>query len=217
MQCTARIYEIGGNIIDVTDQVEWHWDECEAANGCADGSILEDVANGLVSTVDSGGTIGDMVTIYAEYQNIYTSNQWTIRLVEQPSVEDFIAGAVLDPCQDLWEVCMRTAGCILDENEYIEGDFPGEIGFAADVSSGETLVVKLFFSTREDPGTDLTATFYDNMCMSVISQSPGGDLFEEAGLDWTLEISQGFNLDGLHLVEISSDATTDYYLRVEIQ
>lgn len=216
MQCTAVLHEIGGNATDITDQVDWYWYECEADNGCADGPIFEDVVGGLVSTVDSGGTIGDRATIYVEHQG-YTSNQWTIWLVEQPSVEDFIAGAVLDPCQDSLPICTTLAGCVLDENEYIEADFPGQISFIANATPGETLVVKLFFSTQEDPGTNLTVTFYDAGCMMEMSHSPLNDIFEMAGLDWTLEVSQEFAVDDLHLVEVSSNATTHYYLRVEIQ
>lgn len=218
MQCTV-IYPQPGGLppVDITDQMEWHWEECETAGGCVDGPVIESVVDGLVSTVDSGGTIGDRAFIYALYMDQLNTGRLAVRLIEQPSAENFVAGAVLDPCLESLPICTTTAGCVLDEDEYLEGDFPGFISFIANASPGEVLVVKVFFSTQEDPGNGIHTTFYDAGCAIEIAQGPLNDIFEAAGLDWTLEFSQGFAVDDLHLVEVTSDATTHFYLRVEIQ
>jgi hypothetical protein len=137
--------------------------------------------------------------------------------IPEPSFEDFIAGAILDLCQENLPICTTSAGCVLEEDEYLEGHMPGFKSFIVHGIPGDTLVVKVFFRTQDDPGHGFTVTFFEPGCVIEISQGPLNDIFEEAGLDWTLEFSQGFVLEGDHLIEVSSDATTHYYLRVEVQ
>lgn len=133
-------------------------------------------------------------------------------------LNDFIAGAEQDACMDNVPLCQTTAGCSMDDTKYVEGNFPGFVNFAVTTSADATIVVRLFLKTQGHPGENTEINWYEPGCSeSYTYESMGADVFAVAGADRVFEQEQQVSQEGLHLVEIYSDATTNYYLRVELQ
>ena len=138
--------------------------------------------------------------------------------IPEPTYENFIAGAEHDPCMANVPVCQTTAGCTMGENKYIEGNFPGFTNFVVTTPADFTIVVKLFFETRGHPGEDTEINWYEPGCHdSYTYESMGADIFAIAGGDRVFSQEQKVRLSGDHRVDVYCDATTHYYLRVELQ
>lgn len=136
----------------------------------------------------------------------------------QACLNDFLAGAEQDACMSNVPVCQTTAGCAMDETKYIQGHFPGFINFAVTTPADTTIVVKMFFETCNHPGEATEIDWYEPGCSeSYAYESLGADVCAVAGEDRVFEQEQAVLEEGAHLVEIYSDATTDYYLRVELK
>lgn len=138
------------------------------------------------------------------------------------SEADFIAGADHDPCQANIGVCQTTAGCTMGEYKYIEaggdGDRIGFRSFVVDTPADTTLVVKMFFKTREHPGEDTNITWYEVGCHdSYEYESMGKDIFSLAGNDRIFSQGMLLRQSGPHLVELDSDAVAHVFIRVELQ
>ncbi|HOX45719.1 MAG TPA: hypothetical protein PK668_19115 [Myxococcota bacterium] len=128
---------------------------------------------------------------------------------------DFIAGADPDPCQGNVPVCATSAGCVLAETKYMEGDFPGLASFVVTTPADTTIEVRLFFKTRVHPGEDTEFVWYEPGCGdSYVWESGGIDMFSKAGADRVFSHSHMVRRAGDHLIEVYSDATTHYFLRV---
>jgi hypothetical protein len=156
------------------------------------------------------------VSASCECDDGYASKK--LECIAEPKAEDFISGAQLDPCQANTPVCQTTAGCTLDETEYIEGSFPGFVNFVVTTQAGATIVVKIFFETQLHPGENTEIIWYEPGCNeSHTYESMGANIFLLAGNDWVFEQEQQVQLEGPHLIDVYSDATTHYYLRVELR
>jgi hypothetical protein len=99
IQCTAMAHYVGGSPppIDVTADggTTWSIDECDAAEGCINGAIIDNVTAGVVTT-HSGlglGQLGDMASVAAVYDG-RTSNPWTITLIN-----DYLCGVKIVPVE----------------------------------------------------------------------------------------------------------------------
>jgi hypothetical protein len=130
---------------------------------------------------------------------------------------DFIAGADADPCIANVPVCQTTAGCAMGETTYIEGDFPGVRNFIVTTPADTTITVKIFFKTRIHPGEDLEIRWYEPGCSNYHRYESGNiDLFSKAGSDRVFSQSRQVREAGDHLIDIYSDATAHYFVRVEL-
>jgi hypothetical protein len=131
---------------------------------------------------------------------------------------DFIQGADYEPCLSNLPICQQTAGCALGENKYTEGDFPGYLSFVVTTPADTTVVVKIFFKSRVHPGQDTEIIWYEPGCSDSYSyRSEGEDIFALAGSKRVFSQEQNLRRAGDHLVEVSSDAFTHYFLRVELK
>ena len=131
---------------------------------------------------------------------------------------DFIAGADYDPCESNIPICRQTAGCAMGENKYIEGDFPGYANFLVTTPADTTIVVKLFFKTRQHPGEDTEIIWYEPGCFDSFNyESKGDDIFAKAGGDRVFAQEHMVQREGDHLIEIFCDARTHYFARVELK
>lgn len=129
---------------------------------------------------------------------------------------DFIKGADHDPCQANIPVCQTTAGCAMNEATYLEGDFPGLQTFVVSTPADTDVEVRIFFDTRRHPGEDTEIRWYEPGCANYyVWESQGIDLFSKAGSDRVFSQTRKVRMDGDHLIEIYSDATCHYYMRVE--
>lgn len=130
---------------------------------------------------------------------------------------DFIIGADYSPCQANIPVCQTTAGCNMNESTYIEGEFPGRRTFVVTAPVDTDIVVKIFFKTREHPGEDTEIRWYEPGCADYYAyESDGIDIFSKAGSDRVFSKTKRMRSGGDHLIEIYSDATTNYFVRVEL-
>lgn len=139
------------------------------------------------------------------------------------SEQSFKSGANLDPCDQVIPICKGySAGCVLTDDRYLEGNFPGRIQFLVETIPGDWIIrVSFFFAERRSPGTDTTVDWFEPGCTDQYRYQESkdrlsGDLFEKAGRDQVFEVEQGIAEYGDHLIEINSDATARYVIRTEV-
>ena len=129
----------------------------------------------------------------------------------------FIAGAELEPCSSTVEICQVTAGCVLAEDEYLAGSFPGFRNFVVRTPDRATLAIRLFFEERRHPGEVTEIIWFEPGCAdSEKYDSNGADIIAEAGDGREFIRSALMQRAGDHLIEIYSDAHVQYLLRVEV-
>ncbi len=135
----------------------------------------------------------------------------------------FIGGRDVDLCEGVWNVCKgHTAGCILDEDHYIEGAFPGMRKFLVETTRGDWKIkVMLFLKDRLAPGNETEIRWYEPGCTDeyeykLSKNKMAGDLFEQAGPSQMFEEEHAVIEPGDHLVSVWSDATCRYDLKIEI-
>ena len=137
------------------------------------------------------------------------------------SAEDTFANNRINlMCDQAYAICDVTAGCLLDEDHYIEGVFPGTHRLVIETEEDVTPVrLLLFLSEMEAPGTELLVQVYQPNC--AMDSATGRehlenvDIFDVAGNDRTIIIELDAIGKGEHLVELFSDARARYMLAVE--
>jgi hypothetical protein len=144
-----------------------------------------------------------------------------VALTSCETAEDaFIGRRLLTMCDDTYYICNRPTGCVLDTKHYVEGLFPGErrVVIATDESDLD-LRVRLFLKNMRSPGTEIWIQLYEPDCSMDTyfgrEHLVDVDLFKEAGDDRMLIFELKASEEGEHLLEIYSDASTEYLLIVE--
>ena len=134
-----------------------------------------------------------------------------------PDAGAFIAGADVVPCMENVPVCQTSAGCIMGESRYVEGDFPGVINFVVTTPADTVIVVKLYFTKQVSPGEDTEITWYEPGCGDKQTYSSGvDDIFSKTGDDGVFSQEKEVRRQGDHLIEIVSDAYTHFYARIAL-
>jgi hypothetical protein len=134
--------------------------------------------------------------------------------------EAFVGDRLATLCDEAYWICGYPTGCVLDEDHYVEGAFPGIRRVAVDVKDPETeLKIRLFLSKMESPGTELLVQVYETDCTLNTDIARAHlidvDLFEEAGSDRMLSFDLTVLQAGEHLVEMYSDASVEYLFYIE--
>ena len=130
---------------------------------------------------------------------------------------NFTLGLELDRCDSTFAECGTSAGCILTEEEYLEGSFPGTREFIVPAIEEAVITVDIFFRTQVATGVDTEILWNEPGCFDQYQfRSNGRDIFFDAGNDRILSVSQQVFLSGDHLVQVFSDAVADYLLRVRV-
>ena len=132
----------------------------------------------------------------------------------------FIGSRSETACDSALSLCKgKVAGCVMDDTKYLKGTFPGSRRVMVKTTAGAWKIkVSLFLEGKASPGTETEISWYEPACSDVFKHQQskaGSDLFTAAGSDNTFEIEHSVAKAGDHLVEIFSDATTRYLLRVE--
>jgi hypothetical protein len=139
------------------------------------------------------------------------------------SPEDaFIGDRLLSLCDEAYWICDVPAGCVLSEDEYVEGVFPGVRRVVVVTEKEDVdLQVRLFFRKMEAPGTELLVQLYEPDCTIIPdlgqAQLVDVDLFEKAGDDRILAFDLTALQIGEHLLEIYSDSSVEYLLIVDVK
>jgi len=144
--------------------------------------------------------------------------------LDTTSEATFIGDRNEDLCNGVFHQCKgQTAGCILDEDHYIMGTFPGERKFLVETTQGDWKIkVLIFLAERLSPGTETEIRWYEPGCVDeykyqLSKDQLRGDLFEQAGRDQVFEVEQPVIEAGDHLVSVWSDAVCRFDLRVQIR
>lgn len=139
------------------------------------------------------------------------------------SEDHFIGSNKENLCSGVWYACKdQSAGCVLNQDQYLTGTFPGVRKFLVETPSGDWKIkIQLFLRDRLSPGTETEIDWYEPGCGDVYeyrlsrSKAPG-DLFEQAGKDQIFEVQQAVVNPGDHLVTLWSDSICRYLLKVEL-
>lgn len=134
------------------------------------------------------------------------------------SEDTFVQGARFDPCDNAIPVCSYTAGCRLTEGDnYIEANLPGYHSFIVPTTGEAEISLILYFREQEAPGTDIEIIWYEPGCRDQYDHFMEGiDLFRQVGNDRLWTVVGTVYREGDHLVEIRSDATAEFLLKVEV-
>lgn len=131
----------------------------------------------------------------------------------------FTEGRVEDLCQGAVPVCQKQAGCVLDQQHFVRGSFPGDqkIVVHSDAANG-TLSVRILLTYEVYPGTELLIQAFDPDCgdAATVDQT-NRDFFQEAGDNRTLAFDMALPVAGDHLLQVYSDMTADYLLVADVK
>jgi hypothetical protein len=135
----------------------------------------------------------------------------------------FISGRPEVICDSVYPVCKgKFAGCTLDEDHYLTGTFPGTRKFLVETPPGDWRIrVLVFLGDRLSPGTETEIIWYEPGCADsypyqISKDKLSGDLFQQAGDTQVFSKERPIVEPGDHLIEVYSDATCRYDLRIEI-
>ena len=136
----------------------------------------------------------------------------------------FTSGRIEDLCNGVVPSCKKQAGCVLDDEHFTRGVFPGEQRIVVrSVARDANLVVRLLFTEMVYPGTEILAQAFSPDCGDVameqiIVDGPEDiDLFEYAGDDRIIDFDLALPETGDHLLEIYSDMAADYLVTTEVE
>ncbi len=140
----------------------------------------------------------------------------------QTAQEEFIGDRLLEICNDSYMLCNFPTGCVLNGNHYVKGSFPGvrRVVVESDERDAE-FSVRLFLKNMKGSGTEMLVQLYEPDC--TVNTVEGRlhledvDIFDEAGDDHTLMFELGVEGEGEHVLEIYSDASTEYLLIAELK
>ena len=128
----------------------------------------------------------------------------------------FTLGRDLEICEsNLPTACGLAARCVLDEQHYLAGNFPGSRRFIARTGGEETIRFSLFLSDERAPGTELQIIVHEPSCGDrYVWDSGGQDLFRLVSGSGVLTVPITVRQPGDHLVEFVSDAYCAYALKL---
>jgi len=136
----------------------------------------------------------------------------------QSASDAFVSDRTLDICLDVLPACGGSVGCVLDEDEYVEGRFPSTRRFLVATAGAADITVSILFTSRGSAGADTRVFWYEPNCADRDEwASQGVDIFREAGDDRVLARTGHVTQFGEHLVEVRSDAFADYLVKVDVE
>jgi len=121
-------------------------------------------------------------------------------------------------CEDsIPTACGSTARCVLDDEHYLDGQFPSARRFIVRTAGEVDLKFEIYLDDRHTPGTSLRLEVSEPSCNEKSTyDSAGKDIFQSSGADGILAIPLHVVRPGDHLVELSSDAYCSYVLRLSM-
>jgi hypothetical protein len=123
------------------------------------------------------------------------------------------AGDGVNPCdQNIPAACGTIAHCVLDNDEYLQGQFPGSNSFVVNTVGPQMVTFSFQFTDRVSAGTTLTLTSTEPDCCERSTYMNPGDIFQLAGASGVLSFPITMTQAGDHLIQFSSDAYCSYQL-----
>lgn len=133
--------------------------------------------------------------------------------------ENFTRGRIQTTCDGSIPVCDRRADCVVGDDVYLEGTFPGgRDTIVRTESDGNRLIVRFLLRKMVAPGTELLVRAHGSGCGEISEAHPKDvDLFERAGDDRILEFQLDLAGRGDHLLEVFSDMGADYTMTTTVE
>ena len=122
-----------------------------------------------------------------------------------------------DACTQQWPICDKIAGCLLGDQSYIEGRFPGNRLIGVQVFEPSTVTVSFQLEDVGASGDETAINFFEDRCRSRTRITIVGRTFlgenDKIGF-----VSRSADLSGIgdHLIEFSSDAHAHYLMTVRV-
>ena len=127
------------------------------------------------------------------------------------------AGDGVNQCtQSIPAACGDIAHCVLDDDQYLQGTFPGSQIFVIRATEPEQVTVSFQFDNRISPGTTLTLTSTEPDCSGESTYMSPGDIFQLAGASGVLSFPITMTETGDHLIQFTSDAYCSYQLSYQV-
>ena len=123
------------------------------------------------------------------------------------------AGETVNPCQENFPApCGTIAHCVLTNNEFLQGSFPGSQIFVIRTTAPEHVTFSFDFTNRISAGTTLTLSSTEPDCSERSTYMNTSDIFQAAGGSGILSFPITMTEPGDHLIQFSSDAYCSYQL-----
>ena len=131
--------------------------------------------------------------------------------------ERFIAERVSDSCSQQWPICDKIAGCLLGDQSYIEGRFPGERLVGVQIFEPSTVTVSFLLEEVGAAGTETAINFFEDRCRTRTRITvTGKTLLNEQDAIGHVERSADMSGIGDHLIDFSSDVHAHYLMSVTV-
>ena len=130
----------------------------------------------------------------------------------------FIGPRALDTCDLEIPICNTTAGCkLVEEDRYIEGQFPGQRSMIVPTAGEATIRVEIFWRSQLGSGADTEIIWHEPACVDAFRfESQGANVFDDSNAQGIFIKDRKVFREGEHLVEIRSDATGEFLLRTSV-
>jgi len=132
--------------------------------------------------------------------------------------EVFTEGRLRTTCDGAIPICDSRGACILGNDKYIDGQFPGGNKLIVRTGTDDNdLIVRFLLREMLSPGTEILVRAYEPGCSNFDERHiEDTDLFERAGDDRTLEFDLDLPGRGDHLLEIFSDMGAEYSMTTTV-
>jgi len=131
----------------------------------------------------------------------------------------FSSGRIENLCNESIPACDVQAACVLDNETFYAGSFPGgQRVIVRSQTAHPHFVVRFLLQEMLFPGTEMLVEAYTPDCGAFDKEHPQDvDLFRRAGDDRILEYDLEPTGRGDHLVEIFSDMSADYQMTITVE
>jgi hypothetical protein len=131
----------------------------------------------------------------------------------------FVGQRLEQRCNASIPACHTHASCVLTNDSYYSGQFPGGLKTLVRTETEDaTLVVRFLLTDMVFPGTELQIMAQTPSCDTFDEvHEKDVDLFELAGEDRTFEYEMDLEGRGDHLVEIFSDMSASYLMTLTVE
>lgn len=130
----------------------------------------------------------------------------------------FTDGRLEDRCEGAVPVCQFRAGCVLGDDEFVRGEFPGAHRLVVRTELPRSRVrVRLLLSETLFPGTEVLIQLWTPGCGALDRVDlVDVDFFARAGDDGVLEFTLDAPEKGDHMLEVFADMSAAYVLVADV-
>ncbi len=131
----------------------------------------------------------------------------------------FTEGRLENICNDTIPACNKQASCILTNEDYYDGNFPGGLTVVARTETDDaTMFARFLLIEPVAPGTELQVQIRTPDCSDITeAHLENIDLIEYAGDDLIIEFEIPMPGRGDHMIEVFSDMTSKFYMAFVIE